>query len=58
MRVLPLAIALSLLVGCAAQSMDSNAARDAWQARDAERAAECRRQGGRFFGGSCNFGGR
>ena len=52
------ALATGLLAGCAGSPADLEASRQAWEARDAQRALECQREGGRYFGGSCTRGGR
>ena len=41
------------LCGCAASPEDQQHIRDAWAARDAERAAECRRKNVGFAAGGC-----
>jgi hypothetical protein len=52
------ALAAGLLAGCAGSTIDREADRQAWEARDAQRALECQREGGRYFSGSCTRGGR
>jgi hypothetical protein len=52
------AAALSgLLPGCATSPASVDAAREAWAARERERAAECVSRRGRPFNGSCIYGG-
>jgi hypothetical protein len=58
MRQLLLAVLVSLVAGCSAAPSDPTAARAAWEARDEQRALECQQQRGRYFGGSCTYGGR
>ena len=41
------------LCGCAVSPADQQHIRDAWAARDAERAAECRRKNVGFAAGGC-----
>lgn len=43
--------------GCALSAADQDAIRRAWDARDAERAQECRRARGGFIAGGCVRGG-
>ena len=45
------------LSACAVSPADQQAIRDAWSARDAERAAECRRNNVGFAAGGCVAGG-
>jgi hypothetical protein len=46
------------LASCSVSSADRQAITDAWAARDAERTAECVRNGGEFTaGGGCVFRG-
>ena len=45
------------LYGCAVSPAQEQSIRDAWAARDAERAAECRRKNVGFAGGGCVAGG-
>jgi len=45
------------LPGCATSPAEQDAIRRAWEERDAERAAECRRAGGGFVAGGCVRGG-
>ena len=45
------------LHGCSISPAEQDAIRRAWDARDAERAAECRRAGRGFVAGGCAGGG-
>jgi hypothetical protein len=54
---LMLAALSGICIGCATSPADIEAAREAWAARDRDRAAECTRQRGRYFDGSCISGG-
>jgi hypothetical protein len=47
----------AILPGCAVSSTDQQGIRDAWAARDAQRAAECRRKNVGYAGGGCVAGG-
>jgi len=49
--------ALLGLPGCNTSPAQQEATREAWAARDAERAQECAQKNGRFIAGGCNFGG-
>ena len=58
MRQLTFTLLLGLLLagalsGCATSPADQEATRKAWAARDAERAAECARNGLGFAAGGC-----
>ncbi len=58
MRQLTLTVLVGLLLigalaGCATSPADQEAIRKAWAARDAERAAECARNGVGFAAGGC-----
>jgi hypothetical protein len=58
--VAPLAAGLLLvgaLQGCSVSPGQQEAIRQAWQEKDAERAAECRRAGRGFVAGGCTGGG-
>jgi hypothetical protein len=58
--VAPLAAGLLLvgaLQGCSVSPAQQDAIRQAWQEKDAERAAECRRAGRGFVAGGCTGGG-
>ena len=62
MRLLALAALLGLAVAgalqaCSTSPAEQEAIRKAWAARDAERAAECRRHGVGFVAGGCATGG-
>jgi hypothetical protein len=52
------ALVTGLLSGCAGATFDREASQQAWEARDAQRSLECQREGGRYYQGSCNRGGR
>jgi hypothetical protein len=54
MRHLALGIVVALLLGCAPGSRE--AAQEAWEARDLERARECMESGGQWVVGSCSYG--
>ncbi|HVQ74903.1 MAG TPA: hypothetical protein VMT79_05115 [Candidatus Binatia bacterium] len=54
MRHLALGIVVALLLGCAPGSRE--AAQQAWEARDLERARECMDSGGQWVVGSCSYG--
>jgi hypothetical protein len=54
---LVVAVAMGFLAACAGSPADREANRQAWEARDAQRALECQREGGRYFDGSCTRGG-
>jgi hypothetical protein len=54
---LTLAALSGLLPGCATSPAAVEATREAWAARDRERAAECIRARGKPFNGSCIYGG-
>jgi hypothetical protein len=57
-NVTPAAILLvGALWGCSVSSAERQEIEAAWAARDAERAAECRRNGGQFAAGGCVFRG-
>jgi hypothetical protein len=45
------------LAGCSLTAAEQDAIRRAWEDRDAERARECRRNGGGFVAGGCARGG-
>jgi len=45
------------LLGCSLTPVEQDAIRRAWEDRDAERALECRRNGGGFVAGGCARGG-
>jgi hypothetical protein len=51
--VLGLALTGPLAAGCSITPAERQASLDAWAARDAERAAECRRNGLGFSAGGC-----
>ena len=58
--VAPLTAGLLLvgaLQGCSVSPAQQEAIRQAWQEKDAERAAECRRAGRGFVAGGCTGGG-
>jgi hypothetical protein len=44
---------VAVLSGCASSPADQDAIRKAWAARDAERAAECQRNGLGYANGGC-----
>ena len=59
-RAFTLLLTLCLAVavaGCATSPADRDATQKAWAGRDAERAAECARNRGRFVAGACIYGG-
>jgi hypothetical protein len=47
----------AILSGCSVSSADQQGIRDAWAARDAQRAAECRRKNVGYAAGGCVAGG-
>jgi len=47
----------AILSGCSVSSGDQQSIRDAWAARDAQRAAECRRKNVGYAAGGCVAGG-
>ena len=51
--LLGLALTGALAVGCSTAPAEREASLKAWAARDAERAAECRRNGLGFAAGAC-----
>jgi len=51
------ALAGAAVVGCMTPAQQE-ATREAWAARDAERARECQQARGRFVAGGCVFGGQ
>jgi hypothetical protein len=56
----PLIVAIALAAsswGCSVSPAEQQAIRDSWTARDAERAAECRRHNVGFAAGGCVAGG-
>jgi hypothetical protein len=55
--VLLLGAMVGALSGCSVSSADRQSMSDAWAARDAERAAECRRNGAEWAAGGCVFRG-
>lgn len=60
MRHVSAAVILATILVVAACGLEPGAhqgSQEAWQARDAERAQECQREGGRYFSGSCLRGG-
>jgi hypothetical protein len=50
-------ILVGALQGCSVSPAEQEAIRQAWQEKDAERAAECRRAGRGFVAGGCTGGG-
>jgi len=50
-------LACASLAGCAETAAERAATEQAWQQRDAERAAECAQKRGRWVAGGCVFGG-
>jgi hypothetical protein len=55
--ILPVVILAGVLWGCSVSPAERQEINAAWAARDAERAAECRRSGGEFAAGGCVFRG-
>jgi hypothetical protein len=51
--LLGLALTSALAAGCSTTPAEREAIQGAWAARDAERAAECRRNGMGFAAGGC-----
>ena len=47
----------AILSGCSVAPVDQQGIRDAWAAREAERAAECRRKNVGYAAGGCVAGG-
>jgi DNA-binding GntR family transcriptional regulator len=56
-RLLAAALLVAGSSGCAVSPAEQQAIRDAWAARDAERAAECRQHNVGFAAGGCVAGG-
>jgi hypothetical protein len=54
MRRVALGILVGLFLGCAPGARE--AAQQAWEARDLERARECLQRGGQWIVGTCTYG--
>jgi hypothetical protein len=55
--LLAVCLAFIAAAGCATSPAEREAAQKAWAERDAQRAAECARNRGRFVAGACIYGG-
>jgi hypothetical protein len=51
------ALVTGRFAGCSVSPAEQQASRDAWAARDAERAAECRQKNVGYVAGGCAAGG-
>jgi len=56
-RLMAILLLTAILSGCSVSPADQQGIRDAWAARDAQRAAECRRKNVGYAGGGCVAGG-